>query len=74
MPTYDYRCETCGHTFEAFQKISDNPLEVCPSCGRKVKRLISGGSGIVFKGSGFYVNDYKSADSASKPSAVAKKA
>ncbi len=60
MPTYEYECSDCGYTFEAFQKISDAPLEVCPKCGGRVKRLIGGGMGIIFKGSGFYVTDYKS--------------
>ena len=58
MPTYDYKCEDCGHTFEKFQKMSAPPVEVCPECGGKVKRVINGGSGVIFKGSGFYVNDY----------------
>ncbi len=58
MPTYDYKCEICGYKFEEFQKMSDSPVEVCPECGGKVKRVIGGGSGIIFKGSGFYVNDY----------------
>ena len=59
MPTYDYECSKCGYTFEAFQKISDDPLTVCPKCGGPVKRLIGGGLGIIFKGSGFYTTDYK---------------
>ena len=57
MPTYDYRCAACGHTFEYFQSMSDDPLSECPECGGKVKRLIGGGTGIIFKGSGFYVTD-----------------
>ncbi|MCF7873391.1 MAG: zinc ribbon domain-containing protein [Candidatus Omnitrophica bacterium] len=59
MPTYDYRCLKCGKVFEAFQKISDKPLEKCIYCKGKVERLISSGSGIIFKGSGFYETDYK---------------
>ena len=59
MPTYDYECEKCGHRFEHFQKMSDAPLKKCPKCGKKVHRLIGGGSGIIFKGSGFYETDYK---------------
>jgi putative FmdB family regulatory protein len=59
MPTYGYECTHCGHSFEAFQKINDSPLENCPKCGKKVKRLIGGGSGIIFKGSGFYATDYR---------------
>jgi len=59
MPTYDYECSHCGHVFEVFQKITDASLDKCPKCGKKVKRLISSGSGIIFKGSGFYETDYK---------------
>jgi len=60
MPTYDYRCKRCGHRFEAFQSIVSVPIKVCPSChGETVERLISGGAGIIFKGSGFYETDYK---------------
>jgi len=59
MPTYQYECTKCGYTFEAFQKITDKPVKVCPKCGSPVKRLISGGMGIIFKGSGFYTTDYK---------------
>ena len=59
MPTYEYLCENCGYRFEKFQKITDEPIKKCPRCGGKVKRLISGGAGLIFKGSGFYVNDYK---------------
>lgn len=59
MPNYDYRCSDCGNEFEIFQKMSEDPLKECPKCGGKVKRLISGGTGIHFKGSGFYITDYK---------------
>ena len=59
MPTYDYKCTKCGHAFEAFQKMTDKPLEKCPKCNKSVKRLISSGTGIIFKGSGFYATDYK---------------
>ena len=65
MPTYDYQCTNCSHVFEAFQKISDRLLEVCPKCKGKLKRLIGSGAGIIFKGPGFYATDYKKA---SKPS------
>ena len=58
MPTYDYFCEKCQNTFEYFQSMSDSALEKCPKCNNKVRRLISGGSGLIFKGSGFYLNDY----------------
>ena len=59
MPTYDYKCEDCGHTFEEFQKMKDTPIKKCPKCGGSVKRMIGTGGGIIFKGSGFYVNDYQ---------------
>jgi putative FmdB family regulatory protein len=61
MPTYDYECKSCGHAFEAFQNMSDIPLKDCPKCGMEVRRLINGGSGVIFKGSGFYVTDKKAA-------------
>lgn len=57
MPTYEYRCESCG-TFEAFQKMTADPLKSCPECQGKVERLISYNPHIIFKGSGFYVTDY----------------
>jgi len=57
MPTYEYQCKTCSHTFEVFQSMSDPPLKDCPECGSEVRRLIFGGSGVIFKGSGFYVTD-----------------
>ncbi len=59
MPTYEYECTQCNYIFEAFQKITDKPLKKCPKCGGKLRRLISGGAGLIFKGSGFYVTDYK---------------
>ena len=59
MPTYEYRCTSCGHTFEAFQSMNDKPLSRCPKCKSVVKRVINGGMGIIFKGSGFYTTDYK---------------
>lgn len=58
MPTYEYKRED-GSTFEVLQSMSEEPLKVCPTTGQPVKRLISGGSGLLFKGSGFYVTDYK---------------
>jgi putative FmdB family regulatory protein len=58
MPTYEYCCGKCGHEFEEFRKMSDAPATRCPKCGGKVKRVISGGSGVIFKGSGFYITDY----------------
>jgi putative FmdB family regulatory protein len=59
MPTYEYRCTSCGHTFEAFQSINDKPLSRCPKCKSAVRRVINGGLGVIFKGSGFYTTDYK---------------
>jgi putative FmdB family regulatory protein len=59
MPTYDYECNKCGHRFEAFQSISDKPINRCPKCKGPVKRLIGAGAGLIFKGSGFYITDYK---------------
>ena len=64
MPTYDYQCNDCGHSFEHFQKMSDSPLKKCPKCGGVVKRLIGTGAAVIFKGSGFYATDYNN----SKPS------
>lgn len=61
MPTYDYQCQACDHTFEAFQSITAKPLKRCPECGKqKLARLIGTGAGIIFKGSGFYETDYRS--------------
>jgi len=57
MPTYEYRCPD-GHAFEKFQKMSDKPRAACPTCGKPATRQISGGAGLVFKGSGFYITDY----------------
>ncbi|HTL70246.1 MAG TPA: FmdB family zinc ribbon protein [Candidatus Eisenbacteria bacterium] len=67
MPTYDYRCLKCKKTFEQMQKMSDPPLKKCVRCGGKVERLIGAGAGLIFKGSGFYITDYKK-PSASKDS------
>ncbi|HUL68639.1 MAG TPA: zinc ribbon domain-containing protein [Gemmatimonadales bacterium] len=57
MPTYEYLCPA-GHTFEKFQKITEKPRAKCPTCGKMASRQISGGAGLVFKGSGFYITDY----------------
>ena len=63
MPTYEYECDACGHQFEEFQKMGSKPIQTCPECKkRKVRRLIGSGAGIIFKGSGFYETDYRSAD------------
>jgi putative FmdB family regulatory protein len=58
VPTYEYECEKEGKRFEAFQKMTDAPLKRCPDCGGRVRRLISSGAGVIFKGSGFYSTDY----------------
>jgi len=82
MPTYEYMCEKCGQQFEKIQSIADKPLKVCPEdlCPQKkwgkgkVKRAISAGAGLLFKGSGFYITDYRSdkyKDAANKDSALA---
>jgi len=68
MPTYEYVCNKCGQGFEAVQSMSDKPLTKCPlvvgrakkKCGGKVKRQIGAGAGLIFKGSGFYITDYRS--------------
>jgi putative FmdB family regulatory protein len=60
MPTYEYECQKCGHRFEEFQSMKDEPLKKCPVCKGKVKRLIGAGAGLLFKGSGFYITDYRS--------------
>jgi len=61
MPTYDYKCDACGHAFELFQSITAAPVRKCPACGKKeVRRLIGTGAGVIFKGSGFYCTDYRS--------------
>ncbi|GAB5562599.1 MAG: zinc ribbon domain-containing protein [Synoicihabitans sp.] len=60
MPTYDYACTKCGNEWEVFQSMKDDPIKTCPSCKkRSAKRLVGGGAGLIFKGSGFYITDYK---------------
>jgi putative FmdB family regulatory protein len=72
MPTYEYRCKACGEEFEKFQRMSDEPVAECPACGTAAERRLSGGAGLIFKGSGFYITDYrgdgykKAADAESK--------
>lgn len=62
MPTYEYECAKCGKTFDVFQSMKDEPLKKCPDkkCKGKVKRLLGTGAGLIFKGSGFYITDYRS--------------
>lgn len=63
MPTYDYECRGCGKSFEIFQKMSEAPKTTCPDCGEeRMERLIGAGAGFIFKGSGFYITDYRSSD------------
>ena len=81
MPTYEYKCDACGHAFEQFHSMTASPIRKCPACKKlKVKRLIGTGAGLIFKGSGFYITDYRdqgykdkakadSGDGASKPDA-----
>jgi len=78
MPTYDYQC-TAGHQFEKIHKMSETPRVTCPTCGKPASRQISGGAGLVFKGSGFYITDYgkdgkgaRKAESAESPSSGSK--
>lgn len=86
MPTYEYICSKCGHEMEAFQSMKDEPLKRCPACKKSaLKRKVGGGAGLIFKGTGFYITDYKkkpagktdagaakpSAPSSSKPAAPA---
>lgn len=68
MPTYDYICEKCQHRFEHFQKMSSEPLKKCIRCEGGVKRIVSGGTGLIFKGSGFYLTDYKNKSDKEKKS------
>jgi putative FmdB family regulatory protein len=62
MPTYEYECQECGNTFEKFQSMTAEPLKNCPECKGRVQRLIGTGAGLIFKGSGFYITDYRSKD------------
>jgi putative FmdB family regulatory protein len=63
MPTYQYECDACQHSFETLQSMTDKKLQKCPQCGKKkLQRLIGTGSGIIFKGTGFYETDYKRKD------------
>ena len=67
MPTYEYECKTCSHKFEIFQSISEDPIKICPECGKEVRKIIGGGLGIIFKGSGFYVTDNRKGSASEAP-------
>ena len=79
MPTYEYHCDACEHTFDEFQSMSDKPLKKCPKCGKlKLRRAFGIGAAVLFKGSGFYQTDYrsesyKSAAKADEPKPAAEK-
>ena len=74
MPTYDYKCDACDHQWEELQSIKAAPTKKCPKCGKsKARRQIGGGAGLIFKGSGFYLTDYRS-DSYKKAAEADKKA
>ena len=60
MPTYEYKCLDCGIQFDRFQSITEDPIQECPECSGQTKRLIGAGAGLIFKGSGFYITDYRS--------------
>ena len=60
MPTYEYKCLNCGIQFDRFQSITEDPIQECPECSGRTKRLIGAGAGLIFKGSGFYITDYRS--------------
>ncbi len=62
MPTYEYECTVCEHRFEKSQSMKDEPIKECPACKGLTRRLIGGGGGIIFKGSGFYQTDYRSSN------------
>jgi putative FmdB family regulatory protein len=59
MPTYEYECQKCHHRYEIFQRITEVPKKSCPRCKGRVKRLLGTGAGLLFKGSGFYITDYR---------------
>ena len=73
MPTYEYECKSCKYTFDVFQSMADEPIKICPQCGKDVRRLINGGFGVIFKGSGFYVTDKNGSKSASDSKSDASK-
>ena len=67
MPTYEYKCSKCKKTFDKLQSMNDKPLKSCIYCKGKVERLIGGGAGLIFKGTGFYITDYKNKSTPEKP-------
>lgn len=67
MPTYEYQCQDCGHRVEYFQSITEAPRTECPRCHGHLRRLVSAGAGLIFKGSGFYITDYKNKSNGSAP-------
>ena len=67
MPTYEYECTACKCRFEEYQRLTEPPLTTCPKCKGRLRRLVSGGVGIIFKGSGFYETDYKRKGKGDKP-------
>jgi putative FmdB family regulatory protein len=74
MPTYEYQCRECGHAFEEYQSITADALVLCPNCGKRtLKRVMGGGGGLIFKGSGFYQTDYKKNGSSPSTSSTDKK-
>lgn len=72
MPTYEYQCENCGYRVDYFQSIKETPRTECPNCQGNLVRLVSSGAGLIFKGSGFYITDYKNKHSSSNGTAVRK--
>lgn len=60
MPTYEYECAQCQERFEVFQKMTEPPLQTCPRCNGKVRRLVGSGAGVIYKGAGFYTTEYRS--------------
>ena len=73
MPTYEYVCTKCGHEMEAFQSMKDAPLKQCPSCKKAgLKRKVGGGAGLIFKGTGFYITDYKKKSGGADPQPASK--
>ena len=73
MPTYDYECSSCGHRFELFEKVHEKGPKPCPKCGKKASRQLGTGAGVIFRGSGFHVTDYRKGSSTSSSGEPAKK-